>query len=232
MNPNKTFFSDILTKIDEGFASKDPYAASTFSEYIKDCHQFIFSPLSVETQDLGRTEEEVDLPYPCIHVEVAGSYITVPDLSISDLVSAYTCSIIVKEIGPREYKFLTLSRVVRGGSDITQLFEVNKRDDVVAWEYYNSLVIHYLKRLSREKIGIESGGQKVRLGVGKGKFFYKPSKITHICPKRDTHAHLPLNLFKTIDWAARWEVRGHWRKSDTIGKNRSGGVLREWLYLG
>lgn len=49
------------------------------------------------------------------------------------------------------------------------------------------------------------------------------NKIIRIVPKRLKNTDIePITSRGKIDWTHRWEVRGHWRKTNMIGKNREG----------
>lgn len=46
-------------------------------------------------------------------------------------------------------------------------------------------------------------------------------KVVHICPKLKSNT-LATSHGIVINWSHRWEVRGHWRNIDGLGKDRSG----------
>lgn len=48
------------------------------------------------------------------------------------------------------------------------------------------------------------------------------NQIVRIVPKNLKEKTLPLTQGAEIDWSHRWEVRGHWRKIELLGKDRSG----------
>lgn len=57
--------------------------------------------------------------------------------------------------------------------------------------------------------------------AGKTKPIKRIKNVILVAPTKDRLARLPHSP-TTIDWSHRWEVRGHWRKASTIGKNRAG----------
>lgn len=62
---------------------------------------------------------------------------------------------------------------------------------------------------------------KIRVGTGKNKEFIKIKNIVRIIPKKERDTARPI-IGKNLDFTHRFEVRGHWRKVDGIGKDRQG----------
>lgn len=50
------------------------------------------------------------------------------------------------------------------------------------------------------------------------------NKIIYVVPKKEKQNYRGPNNQK-IDWSHKWEVRGHWRKTTTIGKDREGNYV-------
>lgn len=214
----QTYFKDMLDYVSQGLANKEKGADKVFQKYFEDCHQFLFyvSEDKEPVKILEVHSEPLDLPYPCIHIEVPNMYISVPHHS--EVEKVYVCSFIATEISPKEYHFLAYL-IVNGKKHI---IEVTKERDAGAWGDFNAFLKFYLDRLSKEKIGVESPSMKVKIGGGSSKRFYKPSAITHVSPKKYTDSVTTTIGGKMIDWTHRWEVRGHWRTVQGIGKDRSG----------
>lgn len=94
----------------------------------------------------------------------------------------------------------------------------------VAWNVH--LVLRkYILTLQREAIATETTKEtlKARYSNPKRDRFVAPRQIIRILPRKlRDEAVKPLTAGGKVDWSHRWEVRGHWRKVDMIGKDRSG----------
>lgn len=79
-------------------------------------------------------------------------------------------------------------------------------------------------------MGVEEGENSILIprnndGKAKGKLRVKPHtvrRLIHVAPKSQREAVRPTQSSRQINWSHRWEVRGHWRKVDALGKDRSG----------
>jgi hypothetical protein len=203
-----------------------------FQTYLEQCHPFVFLPEQKDSPaELDYSEEMLDLPYPCMHIEVQDSFITVPkpeDYAIdgmTEFTPSYLGSFIVREMGPREYRFL-LNMYSKSGQPI--MIECGRDENrgkmMELFKFANSLLKIYLERLNREKIGVEKQEGVRHLGEGKNKKFYKLRPITHVSPKT-TYVKSRSVTGKEIDWSHRWEVRGHWRTVKGVGKDREGNYI-------
>lgn len=232
-------FHRILESFDRMFSNKNPHpkddpekAKQMFKTFIEPCHPFVFLPENADAPkelQVENSEEPLDLPYGCIHIEVLENYITVPnakDYAIDDMdefTPSYLGSFIVRETGPKEYFFL-LNMYSKSGQPI--LIEVGKDEKrskmTYLWMFANSLLKVYLDRLNKEKVGVEMLSGVRKLGEGKNKKFYRLRPITYVSPKKRISEMKPLGGTKEVDWSHRWEVRGHWREVKGIGKDREG----------
>lgn len=232
-------FQKILNSFDKMFTDKnrhpkdDPEAVKKmFKTFIEPCHPFVFIPENndegTRELEMDASEEAMDLPYPCIHIEVMNSFVTVPnpkDYAIdgmNEFTPSYLGSFIVRETGPKEYKFL-MNMYAKSGQPI-MLEADHKQGDLPneLWKFANSLLKVYLERLNREKMGVEHQEGVRKLGEGKLKKFYRLRPITYVSPKKYAHEIVPLGGGREVDWSHRWEVRGHWRTIKGIGKDRDG----------
>lgn len=119
-----------------------------------------------------------------------------------------TWCIVTMEIAPKQYGYWTLSENP-DGSLIVHKSNVE-----------GPTVTMLLNRLAREQMGTENVRHMVRLGHGKSKQMHRIRKVIHVTPKKETN-HYDGNS-REIDWTHRWNVRGHWRKCDGLGKDRDG----------
>ena len=199
----------------------DPWSAM-FKKYIEDCHPFMFTIQKEASQDVPSHSEYVDLPYPIICVESVKGHLTIPNPRDSTK-RVWICALVAKEIGPKEYEFFALIEFERDGERVTGVVDVNRsKDKAEEWASFNGLLKYYLDRLSREKMGSLKRENKIKLGTGKNKFFWRPKNVTVITPVKYVSDLEAVEGFKDIDWSHRWEVRGHWREVSGIGKDREG----------
>lgn len=88
---------------------------------------------------------------------------------------------------------------------------------------------HLLDALNdRNTYGTTTHNTVLKKGVGESSYRKEINTVIHIrkklSEKKEASIETPLQEFdkETIDWTHRWRVRGHWRKTDGIGKNRNG----------
>ena len=82
-------------------------------------------------------------------------------------------------------------------------------------------VAHLLQRLTVEEAGIEKVNIREKIGIGSARRRVGIVKIIRVAPKSFKADAIPLGNHQ-IDWSHRWLVRGHWRRSSGVGKNRLG----------
>jgi len=70
-------------------------------------------------------------------------------------------------------------------------------------------------------VGEERMNERIRIGSGKKRELHKIKDLIHVVLKKEKKTYLA-NTSRKIDWTHRWEVMGHWRKVETIGKDRQG----------
>lgn len=75
--------------------------------------------------------------------------------------------------------------------------------------------------INKKKTGIESTNQPVKTKTEHGNKIIRIRKIVHIADS-DTYLKTKSIQGDPIDWSHRWEVRGHWRKTRYLGKDRNG----------
>lgn len=63
---------------------------------------------------------------------------------------------------------------------------------------------------------------KLKKKIGDKKEFIKFKPVTIVRPKNTTLSATEEHTIRSVDWSHRWEVRGHWRKIEGLGKNREG----------
>jgi hypothetical protein len=200
------------------------------TRYFTECHPFVFSAPDINPMDIlevGPSEEIVDLPFPVISIEILNGFLTVPRRS--DDTQIYITLIIAREVAPREYEFLVFADVINGEKVDHKIFEASKsakghgdRLSGEAFKFINTILIHNLKKLSRERVGLEARNKSIKIGTGKNKTFFRPKNITYVSPKKYIGNFDVLPNNRNITWSHRWPSRGHWRTISGIGKDRSG----------
>jgi len=147
-----------------------------------------------------------------------------PDEMKSTKITIHIKSLLVKEIRPEEYAAFFIGFINNGGDIYTlgDAFIVN--DDGNFDQRLNGMflflfkmVCYYLNtsQLGREAVNIRSTTKQN--GIFRTN---KINKIIHVMPKKETR--WIKGLQNEIDWSHRWAVRGHWRKTKDLGKDRHG----------
>lgn len=70
-------------------------------------------------------------------------------------------------------------------------------------------------------LGVEKTNLRARVGSGKSRRLVKIKDIVLIVDRKE-QAEIKKDLMRTIDWSHRWEVMGHWRKIQGLGKDQHG----------
>lgn len=80
----------------------------------------------------------------------------------------------------------------------------------------------YVSAIKTKLVFSESVDENLKLGGKERKTKTNTiRRIIRICEKREAASVKP-EFSKEIDWSHRWLVRGHWRKTDALGKDRNG----------
>lgn len=176
---------------------------------------FVFTPKEQPEgpKEPGECEavEELDLPFKAISIEVLGAPITSP--RITDELKITTHSLYVIERKPKDYLIFIHITADNGADEVVLV----KDDD----HHFKVVVQSYLDRLAKEKEGVQTVREKLKVGSGHAKRFHTIRRLIYVTPKKQTES-LTRSVGKPIDWSQRWMVRGHWRKVPTIGKDREG----------
>lgn len=188
---------------------------------IESCTPFVFSELPEDhgfeklpdVETFGTVEYELDAPFKvfsieCLEPEQPVVYAEALDHEDKPVKVKIWC-ILVREISPKEYLYLTL---MSGYGNELQVSASNNEGPIVA---------KYLNLLARHRTGVESVRVSMKIGQGKNKRHYRLRRVIHVCPKSQIEKRYTGT--KSVDWSHRFEVRGHWRKLDGgLGKDREG----------
>jgi hypothetical protein len=87
----------------------------------------------------------------------------------------------------------------------------------------HSFLFHLFRKLAKEgQLGTERIHERFKVGSGHGKKVVKIKDIVHIRMKQKVSVSTISSEGRTIEWSHRWEVMGHWRRVQGIGKDDQG----------
>lgn len=124
--------------------------------------------------------------------------------------------VFIYEVFPTEFYIMSLYKNINDKNLKNEHMYMAKTQDEVASLFCTDL----FKALKTSDIGeetIQKRAYKINHG---GNVFI--NKIVHIRPKKPTKQQKEYFESRKIDWSHSWEVRGHWRKCSTIGRDRQG----------
>lgn len=195
------------------------YKLEAFFHFAEGAIPFVFipeknyiGPLSLEEKPDFQVEV-TDAPFKIFSMEMLGENqsITVPRSDAE--VKAFLEAILVVEHKPKECLFFGFFKIQqKSGKQHKEVFFSTSLSVIV-----NAL----LKRLSQETTGIEHIRERVKIGTGKDKRTATFRRIVHVRPKKLQTDRVE-GTTREIDWTHRWAVRGHWRKTPQLGKDREG----------
>ena len=181
---------------------------------------FILEPCETEVL-LRSNDPEVlgtSMPFPVCYIEFRGekSLAQVISATGSEQITIYSGAFIETENARLEAWLST--RFPDGNSGI-----LNIKQDDVRWTRLNLSVVleKVLLQIRSKKIGSEKCNFSFKARTKQGTEFFKIKKIIRVCGSEKTAIPL-VTVGGIVDWSHRWEVMGHWRKIEGLGKNRAG----------
>lgn len=172
----------------------------------------------------------IDGPFPVFSIEALNGPLAISTCELDNGSSATieTWCVVVKEYAPKRYGFWTYTCRHENdldGKPFPPLWLITKSNvdaDIVA---------HYLNRMEKEKMGVESVRTSVKLGEGKSKRIHKIRRVIHVQPKK-RFFEPSYGGTRSIDWTHRFEVRGHWVSlPGKLGKDREGNYcIKDWTW--
>jgi transposase-like protein len=129
--------------------------------------------------------------------------------------------ILIAELETGDYEFVLGYADLRDSSHKT--LDIINQNHEGRYRFIKSYIKNLLVAINNKKtlVGESSLGYSVKYSVGGLKGFYKPTK-TIICGQKSAQVKLEHLSQKPIEWRQCWDVRGHWRKHNGIGKDRFG----------
>lgn len=199
-------------------------APEIFWTAAESCQPFVFhgvkplKPLSELTEDGAREVAEIDAPFPCFSIEALDGHLGWTDaMGESFFCVRYLC-ILVLENAPKQFSMFALC---------DNHHNYDEGEEPERTEYYavesticGHVVENCLNLIRRQKLGLENARHVIQLRGQKGKRSHRIRRIVHVSPKSLVPSIS--ESAKTVDWTHRFQVRGHWRKHDGLGKDRSG----------
>ena len=166
----------------------------------------------------------LDLPFQTVWFEMADNdgqeyKVTVgyDDGSGNPIVD--TLGILVHEVKPKTFKiwsFVSITHEI-SGIKIHRFVESSLMSEVV-----KSLT----DSINSQAWGLEVSRRNIKIGSGKTKTARRIKRIIHVTPKKNID-NIKKNTKNSIEWTHAWNVRGHWRIIEGVGKDRNGmeGIL-------
>jgi hypothetical protein len=184
---------------------------------IEKCQPFVFSdsePITIEID--SNTQENFDPPFPVFSIEALSGPLHINEYPNAGRITCW-CMMVV-EIAPKQYKYMALMEGPHGKLMVT-------RPD----KHMAPVIEHYLNRLGREKMGMETVRQTVKVGSGGSKRLHRIRRVIHVAPKK---FGFPSSGNRLVDWSHRWTVRGHWVSlQGKLGKDRDGNYcIKDWTW--
>lgn len=157
-------------------------------------------------------EKEVDAPFPVFSIEsnIPVGALTEPRTGI---VVPIWCAVIC-ELRPKEYVGYSLEEI----GDTFGVFYLSPAKAA-------TLAHVFCKTIPQSKMGREIVRTSVKISSGNHKRNHRIREVIHIMPRTVFKINPPKE--RNIDWSHRFEVRGHWRKIETVGKDREGNYCVE-----
>lgn len=196
------------------------------AKILKDAEIFCIQPQNIFpilgdessiTHDPDGYKGELDSPFKTIWIEM--SKINGKEQLISvggnEDVNVNCMGLLIHEVSPKLYKIWSFL-------DVEGLRDTKDRQYMlVESSLFSDISKSLIDRINQESWGLETPRMKVKIGSGHSKTIKRIKSIIHISPKRNIK-HVKSATNHSINWSYAWNVRGHWRKINGIGKARDG----------
>lgn len=201
--------------------------ASAIREKLDDLNVFVMSmkpQAGVSIHGLGGSDQTIgdgrlDLPFEICgfeHIDSESSIFSLKSEQANKTVDIF--AVIIREISPNNYICAHLAQhgTTKDAHEPIMLFYAGEKAPAEG----NKILSHFLSLVHSSKIGSEKVNLKFRIGHGENRRPYRIRKIIHCIPRDQMNSESITK--RNIDFSHRWEVMGHWRKIDGLGKNRGG----------
>lgn len=217
---NKVTLSDTI----EDYSPAGPVNEinSTFFELIERCQPFVLFPKNKTPVEIADDDYSFDpndpilnAPFRVYSIEMFGDHVSISQPRKGDLVQVFCDCLLACETKPM--RFITYAFFHYNDPRTNQIVE-----RVMLTAAFNDILKELTNRIATEDVGFQQINQKVKLGTGSNKRFHKIRKVVYVKPKKAVLGEKEEAQSKLVNWTQRWFVRGHWRKTDTLGKDREG----------
>lgn len=177
------------------------------------------APLPIETihTDYLQVPGSLDLPFSVVAIEIQndpiGHFLVPP--AYESRVEVWC--IIVEEISPTNYQFAFIGKY----QNRLYFSEIEDPHLIKGVYLFTEKYINFLNSKSSE-VGLLAKLPKAKLKSRESKRqikFYRPIYVRSKTRSKINYVECSIGA---VDWSHAWEVRGHWRKTDGLGKNREG----------
>lgn len=158
-------------------------------------------------------DEELDLPFKLCSFEIAGNSIAESLFDQDPDKITSTKYLLVEEVSPKKYRALALEDTVKGNYLSTALAIFDNINAPEFMIYTKQL----LSQLQNSVLATKKNHGRVRTKNG----LVKIKNVVVVVPKKYKKEEAEAKLGK-LDWSHKWEVRGHWRACQGVGKDREG----------
>lgn len=190
-----------------------------FFETAEKCQVFIFHQEG-GIKEIDESEDDFNeepfllksAPFSIFSIEMNEGFVSVPreDAELDIFIRCIFCV----EVDPMKYDtYISIGSGKLG--EKSSVFRFNTPSVM-------RIVEEFVERINREKSGYEKTKVRIKIGTGNKKRLHKIKNVIHIAPNNVTERKNSFYTGKNIDWTHKWSVRGHWRKHNGLGKDRSG----------
>lgn len=196
------------------FAMYAPASASVmrgFFNAAEDCQPFVFHDVLNPVKTVLNPQEviEYDAPFKVFSIEPLSGGWRIGEKSVGHLDLGCVMS---EEVSPKVFRHFILA-FIDGAPRVMRFTDAS---------FVGQLVRQTLRGLYGGAIGVETTREKIKL-EGSEKPYRIVRRVVHIEPSRTRlEASVSQDSGRRIEWSHRWLVRGHWRKTEGLGKDRAG----------
>lgn len=224
----KVVVSDTIVDYDpNNIVSNEDSATQSFFDLVEVCQPFVLMSDSRTPQEIVDDVETFDpkdpiqnAPFKVYSIEMFGDHVSVSVPRVGDRIQVFCDCLLAYETVPMQfmvYAFVHFYDPKTG--------KVTKR--VMLTAAFNDILKQLTDRINSEESGFQQVNVKIKLGTGRDKRFHKIKRVVYVKPKKKPLDEKAESQSRLVNWTQRWFVRGHWRKTDALGKDREGTYCME-----
>jgi hypothetical protein len=185
---------------------------------------FSESYIAKATQGLDLTPDTItgflDLPFPVVLLDTSSKFWAMPQVdSYGKPYELFFLCFLVRETSPGSCEIIGVTYNPHEPEGATMAFWSSDQKPC-------PIPVHIVQRLCsgirslETRIASEVVNRKLKFGKKRERKFIKLSRVVRVSLKKEA---VPVPTYGgSMNWDICWEVRGHWRKVQTIGKDRTG----------